>query len=168
MLVVYKYKSKRTKEIEWRRGIILGKIANTSWKNAHYSVESIDFGTVVDVYFKDLKKMFKPFGQMPKQAVEAKLAGISPFLYNKIAPVFTIYRIVKGSGEVENLQFCISQKYVKMCGLHAMRGFASNVLRQICSFTLKFLSVSRPRMTLNVRFYNTLFIFAICVIFRFF
>ena len=82
--MVYKYKSQRTNEVEWRRGIILGKIAKTTLNNSQYSVESIDYGTVIDCHYKNLRKMFKLFGKMPKQSIEAKLAGISPFLYNKM------------------------------------------------------------------------------------
>ena len=121
MLVVYKYKSKRTKEIEWRRGIILGKIANTSWKNAHYSVESIDFGTVVDVYFKDLKKMFKPFGQMPKQAVEAKLAGISPFLYNKKWDVHATNYFKKKVAENKSMLAMVAHR-AEVCTFYVLLG----------------------------------------------
>ena len=122
MLVIYKYKSKRTKEIEWRRGIILGKIANTSWKNAHYSVESIDFGTVVDVYFKDLKKMFKTFGQMPKQAVEAKLAGISPFLYNKMWDVHATNYFKKKVAENKSMLAMVAHRAEVSYILSIIRG----------------------------------------------
>ena len=129
MLVVYKYKSKRTKEIEWRRGIILGKIANTSWKSAHYSVESIDFGTVVDVYFKDLKKMFKPFGQMPKQAVEAKLAGISPFLYNKMWDVHATNYFKKKVAENKSMLAMVAHRAEVSYILSRFRGHSKTILK---------------------------------------
>ena len=36
------------------------------------------------VHFKNLRTLFKPFGEMPKQSIEARLAGIGPFLYSKV------------------------------------------------------------------------------------
>merc|ERR550534_177771 len=73
MHVACQYFSKRTGKTEWRRGIAMVKM-----NLGNFKIDLFDHGVVATVHFSMLRKLFKPFGQLPKQAINAKLGGVEP------------------------------------------------------------------------------------------
>ena len=69
------YRSVRNGGIEWRRGIILER------QNINdFEIYFIDHGIFATVRYQSLRLLYKSFGVHPSQAVEARLAGLKPFM----------------------------------------------------------------------------------------
>ena len=71
MVVVCPYNSHRT---EWRRAMVLKRLNVTD-----FNIFFIDHGVFATVSYQMLRKLFKPFGVVPIQSTEAKLAGLQSF-----------------------------------------------------------------------------------------
>jgi hypothetical protein len=73
MHVACQYRRKRTGKTEWRRGTAMVKM-----NLGNFKIDLFDHGVIATVHFSMLRKLFKPFGQLPKQAINAKLGGVEP------------------------------------------------------------------------------------------
>ena len=73
MHVACQYLSKRTGKTEWCRGTVIVKL-----NLGNFKIDMFDHGVIAIVRFRMLRKLFKPFGKLPKQAINAKLGGFEP------------------------------------------------------------------------------------------
>ena len=68
------YTSSRSGKVEWRRALVTTRVDS----NRHL-VYFFDHGLYCEVDYRCLKKLYRPFADVPVQAIEAQMAGIAPF-----------------------------------------------------------------------------------------
>ena len=71
MHVACQYLSKRTGKTEWCRGTVIVKL-----NLGNFKIDMFDHGVIAIVHLRMLRKLFKSFGKLPKQAINAKLGGV--------------------------------------------------------------------------------------------
>ena len=70
--------SKKDGGLEWRRGRVVNRLNFMG----EYEIFLFDHGYYITTTIDNVRRLFKPFGDMPKFSVQAKLAGLHP-LYEK-------------------------------------------------------------------------------------
>ena len=79
MTVACCYKSTRKNgETEWRRA----RVVNRLNFRGDIEVFLFDHGYYITTTIDKIRRLFKPFGEMPRLSVKAKLAGLLPFFQN--------------------------------------------------------------------------------------
>ena len=73
MHVACQYLSKRTEKTEWCRGTVIVKL-----NLGNFKIDMFDHGVIAIVHFRMLRKLFKHFEKLPKEAINAKLGGVEP------------------------------------------------------------------------------------------
>ena len=68
------YTSSRSGKVEWRRALVTSRV-----DSSRHSVYFFDHGLYCEVDYRCLKKLYRPFADIPVQAIEAQMAGIAPF-----------------------------------------------------------------------------------------